>query len=347
MTPPLQFAQFTTARRGALLMEASARLGLTPDVLEKDYWVSWVLNQIYSDPECSRGLVFKGGSALAMAFDAIARFSEDVDLAVPPSVLGFADQELTAAMNPTRRNKLNNAVEQACVDYLINTFMPQLEHHLQAQLGARDDRAPWLVLDDGNARVPPSVLFRYPAAFSELALGQATSIKLELGAGFDQTPASRRHLRSLLGRALPELKAEASGSVLTLEIGRTFWEKAMILHSEFHRPAELPMPFRYARHYSDFANLWSHECRASASRDLELLARVREHQLTFFPRAWASHSTATPGSFHLLPPDSRLGALRQDYDRLRTMFMAPPMPFAVLIQQLQEAELDLNRVSER
>jgi len=34
-------------------------------------------------------------------------------------------------------------------------------------------------------------------------------------------------------------------------VHRTFWEKATILHSEHHRPADKPTPDRFSRHYAD------------------------------------------------------------------------------------------------
>ena len=43
--------------------------------------------------------------------------------------------------------------------------------------------------------------------------------------------------------------------VTALALQRTFWEKATILHAEFHRPPESPTPDRYARHYFDMVKL--------------------------------------------------------------------------------------------
>ena len=40
-----------------------------------------------------------------------------------------------------------------------------------------------------------------------------------------------------------------------LSAERTFWEKATILHAEFYRPADKPMPDRFSRHYADFHEL--------------------------------------------------------------------------------------------
>ncbi len=58
-------------------------------IVEKDFWVCWMLGLLFDHPEWSKGLVFKGGTSLSKVFKAIARFSEDIDLSLCPEVLGI------------------------------------------------------------------------------------------------------------------------------------------------------------------------------------------------------------------------------------------------------------------
>jgi hypothetical protein len=53
----------------------------------------------------------------------------------------------------------------------------------------------------------------------------------------------------------PGVFAEAEVRVTALLGKRTFWEKATILHTEYHRGPEKPFPARYSRHYYDVAML--------------------------------------------------------------------------------------------
>lgn len=140
--------------------------------------------------------------------------------------------------------------------------------------------------------------------------------------------------------AFPDFNAE----VVALEIERTFWEKATILHAEFHRPSDKTQPPRYARHYSDFAALWRHPAGPAASQTLTLLERVRRHKSRFFASGWANYATAVPGTFRLLPPESRLRELGADYDAMRPMFLNEPLAFDEMLGVLREAEEALNRV---
>lgn len=49
--------------------------------VEKDYWVTYALKTIFSDP-VGKDTIFKGGTALSKCFNLIERFSEDIDLVV-------------------------------------------------------------------------------------------------------------------------------------------------------------------------------------------------------------------------------------------------------------------------
>jgi hypothetical protein len=47
-------------------------------------------------------------------------------------------------------------------------------------------------------------------------------------------------------------------------------------------------------------------------------------------------------SFKLVPPDYRLAAIAQDYEKMRPMFLDEPITFAMLVQQLAVAEKSIN-----
>ena len=53
--------------------------GLTPNVVEKDYVLGWLLAAINSNPLLSQSWVFKGGTCLKKCYFETYRFSEDLD----------------------------------------------------------------------------------------------------------------------------------------------------------------------------------------------------------------------------------------------------------------------------
>lgn len=70
---------------------------------------------------------------------------------------------------------------------------------------------------------------------------------------------------------------------------------------------------------------------------------MRRHKSRFFASSWANYATAVPGTFRLLPPDTRLRELRADYEAMRPMFINEPLPFNEMLAVLHEAEQTLNR----
>jgi len=59
----------------------SARMGIAPIYVEKDYWVTFALFTIFNN-EIGKDTVFKGGTALSKCYNMIERFSEDIDLVI-------------------------------------------------------------------------------------------------------------------------------------------------------------------------------------------------------------------------------------------------------------------------
>ena len=53
--------------------------GLTPNVVEKDYVLGWLLAAINTSPVLSLSWVFKGGTCLKKCYFETYRFSEDLD----------------------------------------------------------------------------------------------------------------------------------------------------------------------------------------------------------------------------------------------------------------------------
>jgi len=63
------------------LRAASQYLDIKLEFVEKDYWITLVLNRLAKSQYVSSA-VFKGGTSLSKGYNLIDRFSEDVDLAI-------------------------------------------------------------------------------------------------------------------------------------------------------------------------------------------------------------------------------------------------------------------------
>jgi hypothetical protein len=163
-------------------------------------------------------------------------------------------------------------------------------------------------------------------------------VKLEFGSLTDQKPTGRHPVRPLAADVLPEAFADWRCEVVALEVERSFWEKATILHTEYHRPAERPTPDRFSRHYADTAALARHPVSAGAIDQHDLRERVVAWKRQFFGSAWAKYDLAKPGTFRLVPPAERLPALKRDYEAMRDMYLSEPIAFEQVLAVLEAME---------
>jgi len=312
-------------------------------ITEKDFWVCWLLGLIFSTPELGGSAVFKGGTSLSKVFGVINRFSEDVDLGLSPESLGYPESEIDEAPTKTARAKRAATLLATCAQKVETEFLPMLEKLISGQLGGKTGGRPWLRYELQEASHSPVIHFDYPTTLPNPLPYIRTAVKIEFGSLTDQRPTGTHRIVPLVAELAPEAFADFQAEVVALEVERTFWEKATILHAEFHRPADKAQPTRYARHFSDFAALWRHPSGRTAAERLDLLERVRLHKSRYFASSWAHYESAVPGTLRLHPPEFRMTELRRDYLAMRPMFLGEPISFDEMMSVLAEAEEALNQ----
>ena len=131
--------------------------------------------------------------------------------------------------------------------------------------------------------------------------------------------------------------------VKVLAVERTFWEKATLLHAEYHRPPDKEIPLRLSRHYYDTSRLIFSGIGEKATNRPGLLQRVVEHKKVFFPSGWAHYDEAIQGSLRLTPHAGRIRQLEEDYDKMREMFFAERPAFAEVLHVLERWETHFNQ----
>lgn len=336
-----RFAQLGADDRRLAFADAALTLQLQPAILEKDFWVSWLLGLLFSLPALRGHLVFKGGTSLSQVFGVIDRFSEDIDLCLQPAFVGADAAAFDALASRGKRDAAVLEMQRLCAERAQQVVMPLLEGAIAQALGSAPD-GNWLRYElDADAK-SPIVYFRYPAGAGAGFEYLQREVKLELGTLTDQQPTGVYPVRPLIADAFAQVFEGWSAQVTALELQRTFWEKATILHAEYHRPAQQPTPARYARHYFDMERLLQHPRAPAFLADRAQCARVVDWKARVFARAWARYDLAVPGSFRLVPPPARRQALAQDYATMRPMFLSEPPAFDALLQVLAHAEATLN-----
>jgi Nucleotidyl transferase AbiEii toxin, Type IV TA system len=337
------FLALPPERRALAFAQTAARMSASSMMIEKDFWVCWLLGLLFADPEMSPHLVFKGGTSLSKVYGAIDRFSEDIDLSMSPAFVGADEAAFAAIRSRSQRDAAVTQMQTQCGDRTRVFLMPRLEEAIVNQLGRRSDAAPWLRYEDDPVVRSPVVHFEYPSTERGGFDYLRREVKLELGSLTDQQPTESHAIRAWIVDDFPAVFTDWHCEVTALDLSRTFWEKATILHAEHHRPIEQPTPDRYARHYSDMARLLEHVSAAVMLEDHALCARVVEWKNRVFARQWARYDLAKQGTFRLLPPPARRAALSRDYAQMRPMFLVAPPDFDDVLAMLEVAERNINQ----
>src|ERR1017187_9023976 len=277
--------QLTSKQRVELFESAALKTGMGAVILEKDFWVCWTLKELFRLPTIGEHLIFKGGTSLSKVFKIIERFSEDIDVSIDRNFLGFGgvNEPEAGASNKEKQRRIE-ALKAACQQKIAGELLPALEAAIKSKVG-RDDK--WSLRSDDEDPDKQTLLFDYPTSFPPDATGYIRrAVKIEMGARADHWPCETKTVTPYVAEQFPKGFQEASYAVKVLAVERTFWEKATILHAEFHRPADKPMPERFSRHYGDFYELIHKGVSKSGTIKLDLLARVAQHKSLFFKSSW-------------------------------------------------------------
>jgi hypothetical protein len=321
-------AHLPIIERNALFAETAAAMHTVPAIVEKDFWVVWVLDKIFSDERLGKRLQFKGGTSLSKAFDLIGRFSEDIDLILDWREVTNEDPQ--QSRSKTQQAKLNEAINEQAKVYIKTILLSQISELLSPVCEC------YMQESDGF-----SIYIRYPSAFKQDYL--KPEILLEIGPLAAWLPSAVMPIRSYAAKYFQKVFKKPECRVSTIVARRTFWEKATILHQEAHRAADKPMPPRYSRHYYDLALLARSDVKQEALDDLELLETVVEFKQRFYPSSWAKYELAKPGSLKLIPPAERLKEIEKDYQAMQVMIFDKKMSFSEIIKTLTQLEDEINK----
>lgn len=175
----LAFLEQPPGERRLYIEQAAIRRNISPVILEKDFWVCWLLGILFESPFAG-SLVFKGGTSLSKVFGVIERFSEDIDLSVSPAFLNLPG----AGTSRNQANKWMARAEAACGTAVRDQIGPAMEAAAEAVLG-KSERS-WLeFLTDPGTR-SPVLLFHYLRADDRGAQRHRVQ-----GHGFPQGQAGR------------------------------------------------------------------------------------------------------------------------------------------------------------
>lgn len=331
----LKFLTLPYSEQQLFIEQAALKRNISPIVMEKDFWVSWLLGILFQS-EFASHLVFKGGTSLSKVFGVIDRFSEDIDISLSPMFLNLS----APGESRNQANKWMERAEAACTLAVRENIQPIIEAAIKEVLGTGKT---WLEFRTDPHSNSPVLLFHYPSLQPKGFEYLLRSVKIEFGSLTDQQPTGQHAITAWVSEVFPQAFPDWNCQVIGLEIERTFWEKATILHAEYYRPIEKPTPDRFSRHYADTASLTLHADGNLALKQDALRERVVSWKSHFFGSSWANYDKAIPGTFKVVPPAHREQALRRDYQAMRNMYLGQPKSFDEIMSILSNLESTINK----
>ena len=334
------FLSLSLEERRLYITQAALKGSKGAIIYEKDFWVCWLLKQLFTLPILGEHLIFKGGTSLSKAYGIIERFSEDIDMSFHRSFLGFeGDKYPENAQSANKRALQLEKLQQVSVELIKDRVFPLLKEIIASELEGE-----WSLEIDKHD--PQALLFTYPSVGISFGTTYIRPVlKVEFGARSDNWPQEERTVNSYLSEEYPNILLNVGQvKARTLTIARTFWEKATILHAEFHRKEEDRMPDRYSRHYYDLFCISQSIHKPAILKDLSLLNKVAEHKMVFFRAKWANYESAKAGTLRLLPQQKHIAQLKADYNEMRPMFFSEPPNFDQILEELRSLEEEINKL---
>ncbi|WP_373035582.1 nucleotidyl transferase AbiEii/AbiGii toxin family protein [Sulfurimonas sp.] len=337
-----EFVKLERKERSQAFRIASEKLGYPAYVIEKDFWVTYILDTLFNRINHKHRVLFKGGTSLSKCYKLIDRFSEDIDLSLHMADLGFeGDKAPHIVATKESKSASKRAVEDLKVAgevFLENTILVLLKEKIIEDLGVGEKWS--LLLDDTNAE---NLLFHYPKSLEDDEYGNKyvkPVVLIETGTKSEHIPSEDIEVNSLLEDAIAEIHSKAVVKVLSPK--RTFWEKATLLHAENNINRVERVKERLSRHLYDIVMLSRSSIGVEAMKDLALLDTVAKHKAFYYRSNAAKYDEAKVGTLKIVPKGEILEAFRIDYEKMRSMFAGEVIEFDVIIEELRILEDKIN-----
>jgi len=306
-------------------------------IIEKDFWVVWILERLFSLKELESHLTFKGGTSLSKVYKLIERFSEDIDISIEMNFLGFKpEDDPEKAPSKKKQRHIIEEIGRKCSAYVQNKMYKDLNENIAEKIETSDS---WKLTVDSLDPDGQTLLFEYPTDNKKDGY-ILPFVKIELGARSEHWPVSEHKIQSYAKDILKDKIHEAPVSIRVLNAERTFWEKATICT---HLPEDKKIPARISRHYSDFYCLLNSKIKDSATQNIALLERVAIHKSIYFAAGWANYSSARKGSLKLIPGERLLKYLEDDFNRMKHMYFGNIPDWNIILKTIGEYELEFNK----
>jgi hypothetical protein len=329
------FLELPIDEQREILQTTATRLARSASVLEKDIWVCWALQALFSMPD-AHPMAFKGGTSLSKVYGVIDRFSEDVDITLDYRAFEKKFDPFAKGLSRTKANqfsdRLKSYVREYANDFVVPYFNEAISRLPTAGLHTVE-------IDDSGEKI----WVTYPSAVESSGEYIRSQVLVELG-GRNVIDPSETHTVFPYVAELTEGLIYPTSEVVVLSPERTFWEKATLMHVECNRGKLRENAERLSRHWYDLVMLAEHPAGKSAINNRGLFEDVVRHKKVFFHTGYADYDSCLQGRLKLLPETDTLDSLRSDYEKMvrAGMMYSTPPGFDEIVESIRNLENRAN-----
>ncbi len=312
--------------------QVAQKVNLPDYAVEKDWWVVQTLAILF-ETEVGSHMVFKGGTSLSKAWGLIARFSEDIDLAVDRNFYGF-EGDLGKKQRTNLRKTANTYITESLYAELGSRFKSK---GLDVKLGMEE-----ITTSDQD---PIIIYVNYPNVIDSPGYLKPR-IQIELGCRSLIEPFTVRKISSMLDENYPEAPfAEPPIDVPTVDPERTLLEKIFLLHEEFQRSDEKIRVDRMSRHLYDIYKLAASPFGEKALINRELYTEIVFHRHLFTKLGGVDYKLHNPRTVNPIPSDLLLDLWKSDYLTMQEQMIYANSPgFEEMIETIRSYISKLNQL---
>lgn len=329
-----EFIKLNLEDQKLIIINTANKKRILSSIVEKDFWVCFVLDYLFSIFRFKDYICFKGGTSLSKVHNLINRFSEDIDLTLDWTLLNYTMDEPYISRSKRQQDIFNKEANSRTSDLLSKEWLPILKADFFGILGNDFE----LYIDNTDTQ---TICFRYPQMFLDKEILQI--IRIEIGALAEPVPSSVSQLESYIAQVYPNVIKKRWIYVKTVEPIRTFYEKLLILHRESNR-TNGHYPQRYSRHFYDVFQMINSKIKDQSFVNLHLLRSVIEFKKKFYPSNWANYDSVYSGDLLLVPNEYAIKIFEKDYQSMQNMIFGNTPRFSEIITALENYQVELNRI---
>lgn len=328
-----KFLELSDSQRKSVYESVAIKAGLPAQVIEKDFWVTAILQTVFTLP-VAKQLVFKGGTSLSKGWKLIERFSEDIDIAVDPIILGVPEGDLT--------KKQIKKLRKTSSLFVLEQLTPMICEEVQ-----REGLHSFITVDaqpngkgDNTYPEPRQIYLHYKSVFDKAITYLRPDVVLEVSARSLIEPTEPIQIKSILGEHLPVLPL--TDSVIHTAIpAKTFLEKVFLLHELFSVPRHGMIAEHKSRHLYDLYVMMNKDFAKKAVIDDILWESIRHHREIYTSVRDIDYTPDVRKRLRLIPREDILDTWRTDYDAMKESMIYGNKPS---FDELLEGMSELQRV---